>query len=80
MAHAVASHQGLHCFSIYPFIGFLAKECIYFSLFTEEKDKDDMLEDEIDGDLHHFDDDEDISNSSEDIKSRIPEIFKQCMP
>ena len=27
MAHAVASHQGLHCFSIHPFIGFLSKEC-----------------------------------------------------
>ena len=29
----------------------------------------------IDGDLHHSDDDEDISNSSEDIKSRISEVY-----
>ena len=33
-----------------------------------------MLEDKIDGDLHHSDDD-DISNSSDNIKSRIPEIY-----
>ena len=69
MPHVVASHHGLHCFSIHPFIGFLSKECLCFSLFTEEKDGD-ILEDEIDGDLHHSDDDyEDISNSSYDIKS-----------
>ena len=61
-------------YMINPFIGFLSKECFCFSLFTDTKDNDDMLEDEIDGDLHHSDD-EDISNSLDVIKSRIPGIY-----
>ena len=52
----------------------MSKECFCFSLFTEEKD-DDMLEDEIDGDLQHSDNDEDISSLSDDIKSRIHEVY-----
>ena len=68
MSHVVASHQGLHCFLIHSFIGFLSKECFCFSLFTDANDNNDMLANEIDGDLHHSDDNEDISNSSGDIK------------
>ena len=75
MPQAVASHQGLHCFPIHPFWGFLSNECFCFSLFTDANDNNDMLEDEIDGDLHHSDEEEDISNSSEDQDSESSEKF-----
>ena len=79
MPHVVASHQGMYCLSMYPSISFMAKECFCFSLFTDANDNDDMLEDEIDGDLHHSEDDEDISNSSDDQDSESSEKFhRKC--
>ena len=74
MPHSVASrmwHLIMIC-TVYQCI--LTRECFCFSLFTETKDDDQMLDDEIDGDLHHSDD-EDISNSSEDQDSDYSEKF-----
>ena len=63
-------------FQYTPLLVSCLKECFCFSPFTESETKDDdkMLEDEVDGDLHHSNDG-DISNSSDDIKSRISEIY-----